>query len=376
MPILEELSKNEHPDVRKAVAQALGNQGEKALPILKKLSRDEISYIREAVAQALGNQGEKALPILKKLSKDKHYDVRKAVAQALGNQGEKALPILKKLSNDEDPDVRAAVAQALGNQGEKALPILKELSKDKNPDVRKAVARALGNQGEKALPILKKLSQDEDPYVQKAAIEALDKMEGKYKWLLATRKPLFATSYTEELAERISNIQEIVRKLKEEFGDDFVGLVILGSTSKGYFARSSDLDWGIIAGKKEVSERFKEMAAARSLNLCLEHFVNSNEEYQVQEGKAATVSFLFCGLFFGDYDRLLEIQEKLLRRINPKIWDEIRREILANETRLAKAQERFGLEDQESEKTKQAVALLRVPPPYQEALRIVQRRRH
>lgn len=77
---------------------------------------------------------------------------------------------------------------------------------------------------------------------------------------MATRKPLFATPETKDLIEKIRKLERISERLKKEFGDDFVGIIIFGSTAKGYRLEESDIDWGIIAKNEKVPERFREIA--------------------------------------------------------------------------------------------------------------------
>lgn len=365
----------------------------KALAIIEQMGGNKGGDIQEAMTQArvkiiIETKGKEDLSILEQMSKDKNRDVQEAAIQALGNLGEKALLILeqKQISKDEDEDIREAAAQAkvkiiIETKGKQALPALEQMSRDLGGGrhVQRAAAQArvkiiIETEGKKALPILKQMNKDKNWYIQEAAAQALKKAKGakEHKWLLATRKPLFATPHTKELAERILKIQEIVKNLKEKYKDDFVGLTIFGSTAKGYFTKrlfhQSDLDWGIIARKKEVSEEFKKMA--KSLYLCFEHYVGMNEKYQIQQNEG----MLFYGLFFGDYTKLLEIQKEFLENTSKEKWDEIRKDILENETHLYKAEERFGLTKEEMEKIIQTTALLRVPPSYEETLKIVGKR--
>ncbi|PKL72214.1 hypothetical protein CVV26_02610, partial [Candidatus Kuenenbacteria bacterium HGW-Kuenenbacteria-1] len=367
LPILKKMIEDEDYDVRISAAQALGNFGEKILPILKKMIEDEDSNVRRTVAQTLGNLGEKALPILKKMIEDEDLNVRKIVAQALGNFGEEALSILEKMVEDEDYDVRISVAQALGNLGEEALPILKKMIKDKHFDVRISVAQALSNLGEKALPILKKMIENEDPDVLKEATQAKSERTSEIEnraWQLSTKKPSFATIFDKGLSERILKIEKIVEKLKKEYKENFIGLVIFGSTSKGYYTPESDLDWGIIAKNKEVSTRFINLAS--SLSLCGEHYAGVDNKNQIKENKET----LYYGLFFGDSKKLLEIQKETFKTLDKKEWDAIRKNILENETNLEKAGDRFFLEEEKLDEIKQSAALLRVPPSYEEMLKI------
>ena len=315
---------------------------EKFLPILEAMSKDEDWYVRQSVAQAMGNSGEKSLPILEAMSKDKDWNVRRSAIQGrikiiIETKGEKSLPILEAMSKDRDWDVRRAVAQALGNLGEKSLPILEAMSKDKDWDVRQEVAQALGK-------------------IQPA--------RNKNKSLLSTRKPLFATLEIKSLMRKIQELQKIADKLKKEFGDKFIGLTIVGSTAKGYSTEESDIDWGIIAKDKIVSEKFRAMA--ESLNLCHEHYVGVDKNRRISENK----DFLFYGLFFGDFNELKKLQKAALEHMDEKQWNIIRKKIESNETNLSEAVKRFNILEEEMEKITIFSSLLRVPLSYKKTLEL------
>ena len=372
LPILEAMSKDEDWYVRQSVAQAMGNSGEKSLPILEAMSKDEDRNVRRSVAQALGNSGEKSLPILGAMSKDKDRDVRQSVAQAMGNSGEKSLPILEAMSKDKDWNVRRSAIQGrikiiIETKGEKSLPILEAMSKDRDWDVRRAVAQALGNLGEKSLPILEAMSKDKDWDVRQEVAQALGKIQparNKNKSLLSTRKPLFATLEIKSLMRKIQELQKIADKLKKEFGDKFIGLTIVGSTAKGYSTEESDIDWGIIAKDKIVSEKFRAMA--ESLNLCHEHYVGVDKNRRISENK----DFLFYGLFFGDFNELKKLQKDALERMDEKQWNIIRKNIESNETNLSKAVKKFNILKEEMEKITIFSSLLRVPLSYKKTLEL------
>ena len=255
---------------------------------------------------------------------------------------EKSLPILEAMSKDKDWNVRRSAIQGrikiiIETKGEKSLPILEAMSKDKDWDVRQEVAQALGK-------------------IQPA--------RNKNKSLLSTRKPLFATLEIKSLMRKIQELQKIADKLKKEFGDKFIGLTIVGSTAKGYSTEESDIDWGIIAKDKIVSEKFRAMA--ESLNLCHEHYVGVDKNRRISENK----DFLFYGLFFGDFNELKKLQKDALERMDEKQWNIIRKNIESNETNLSKAVKKFNILKEEMEKITIFSSLLRVPLSYKKTLEL------
>lgn len=232
---------------------------------------------------------------------------------------------------------------------------------------------------ERVLPLLERLAEDKDSSVREQAIIALDKIKDRSKsklWLLATKKPLFTTPYTKELAERILEIKKIVKEMKDKFGDRFIGIVIFGSTAKGYFTPTSDLDWCVIAKDKEVLEYFEKIAQELKLPLCQEHYIEVDETYKAKT--KTNIKILFYGLFLGDREMLHKVQKNTLESMDPKKypqeWDGIRKIIMGYELDLLKASRRFGIDEEKMERIKVFSALLRVPPTYNEALEIVRRR--
>jgi len=416
LTILAKLSRDFNEYIRESVVRVLGNMGKEAIPILERLSRDKNKFVRLEVARVLANFGKEAIPILESLSKDSSDSVRAAVAKALENFDEEAMPILEELSKDNDKDViilavqtkikilakiknekelfiildsltrdkslyvRLALAQALGNLGEKALPILEILSRDEHPLVREAVVQSLSNLGEEALRILENLTQDSDWKVRRSARLSISMIKGGgYKHLISTQKPLFATPETEALIERIKILEKIVERLKNKFGDRFIGLVVFGSTAKGYFTKESDFDGAIIATDKSVLEEFEKMGKAESINFDIVYYVEVNPENEIlkcviigEEGELLTdENVLFCGIFLGDRGKLKEIQKRAIQRMTPERWDNIREEIMMEETNLEKLGERFKIPEEEMERLRLATIILRVPPSYNETKKLL-----
>ncbi len=279
---------------------------------------------------------------------------------------DKLLPLAEKLIADVDPSVRWTGIDFLGNLGEKALPILEKLAHQ-----------------EKSLVVLENLSfaisqiKHRD-YFEEAEQrkKAKEKSSSAMSYLLASKKPLFATLFPKELAKKLAKIQEIEKELKQEFGSKFIGIVALGSLEKGYSEPESDLDYGIIAENSEARSAFRKLADKRGLKPCCESYVASIQSSEIRNNYyvGGEKDILFRGLFFGNRKKLIELQLKALQEINNEEWDLFRHTIMRQETRLRKAEERLKLPEKELEKVKQAAALLRVPSLREETLKIVQER--
>ncbi|MBN1455751.1 MAG: HEAT repeat domain-containing protein [Methanomicrobia archaeon] len=106
---------------------------------------------------------------------DEHWDVRRRAAFALGNLGESAVePLIRALTNDRW-DIRRKAAWALGNIGDpRAVAPLLQALKDDRADVREQTAWALGSLRDfKALePLIHALS-DPDSSVRRQAARSL-----------------------------------------------------------------------------------------------------------------------------------------------------------------------------------------------------------
>ena len=301
----------------------------------------------------------------------------------------KAIPFLKEfILESQDGEIKERAFKALSWMPG-SLSFLTELIeaekysrwRAKTTDNQNLAIKTIANIPE-GQSFLKNLTKSKDWWVKKEAEQALEEIsprkeaaqekqkempEKGYPWLLATRKPLFATPFTQELATRILELDKIEKKLREKNGDKLVGIVVYGSTAKGYLKSASDLDYTVISEDPQVVKQFKKLA--ESLDLCPvhDHWVGP------EEGKiSGYVNALFTGIFFGQRKKLLEYQKKYLTQIDEDGWHKIRRIIMIAESSILRAQRVLGLK--EREKIEEAIALLRTPPPRKKALEIINQR--
>ncbi|MFH1837921.1 MAG: nucleotidyltransferase domain-containing protein [Candidatus Kuenenbacteria bacterium] len=401
---LEELIQYGNYTDRKAIIDILGQLNikisENFLPILEKLIWDKDSGIKEAAIKVKitkTQDTEKTLLFLEELIQQGTYMTEKTIANILGqidkNISEKFLPILEKLIYNEEPIIRKRAIRAKikiiieTQDTEKTLLFLEELIQHGNYEAKEAMLNVLilnqldENISENFLLILEKLIYNKDLEIKGAAIQvlkALNRLKSSNKFysrLLAFKKPLFATIELEQLVEKIISLEKITKEMKEKFKDDFVGIVVFGSTTKGYSIKESDIDCGIIAKnnkKKEIFDYFKELSNKYNLKLCDisgycvwisdNDYIFSNQE------------ILFKGLFFGDQEKLLVLQETILKNIDKTRWDIIRKKIKKEETKRWKAAERYNLTLNQLEELEQIILLQRVPLSYEETLKLVQQR--
>ncbi|NEP50584.1 MAG: NACHT domain-containing protein, partial [Moorea sp. SIO3C2] len=127
-------------------------------------------------------QSDIAIPELSKCLDNNHEDVRRSAANALGKIGtEVAIDPLSKCLDNHNPDVRLIAADALGKIGtEPTIDLLSKCLDDYNPDVRRIAAHALGTIGtEPTIDPLSKCLDDHHSSVRRIAADALIKIRSE-----------------------------------------------------------------------------------------------------------------------------------------------------------------------------------------------------
>jgi HEAT repeat protein len=147
---LGELSSDDLPEVRAAVAEKLGVCGRDAVPLLLPLRDDQDPIVREAVATACGELGDPdALPWLEEVaSSDPDRAVREAAVASLGSIGDAAaIDTLLRLIADAPPQVRRrAIAAITVFDDPRIEPAITRAAFDRNPGVREAAEMVVGRQ--------------------------------------------------------------------------------------------------------------------------------------------------------------------------------------------------------------------------------------
>lgn len=153
-----------------------------------------------------------AVPLIVEHRTNSDPDVRYAVAFALGSFADEPMAIhaLLQLMEDDDPDVRDWATFGLGVQGSADTPEIRaallERLDDGNPDTREEAVAGLAKRGElKVLPdLIDLLQEDEVSYsVVEAACALLDMTEINEEWGADEYIEALSKRYAEEL-ERYS----------------------------------------------------------------------------------------------------------------------------------------------------------------------------
>lgn len=144
--LLEVLRSDKDPVARAKAVDALWNKADTSIvePLMLAL-KDEHWDVRRRAAWALGNVGKIAVEPLMLALKDEHWNVRRKAAWALGNIKDlRAIEPLINALQDERSDVREQAAWALGNIKDlRAIATLIHALTDKNAGVRREAARSL-----------------------------------------------------------------------------------------------------------------------------------------------------------------------------------------------------------------------------------------
>lgn len=242
-----------------------------------------------------------------------------------------------------------------------------------------------------------------DKIEKKNELAKHDKKIESFSKLLSARKPLFATSHIPELAKKISAIEKASDVLQKKDKDRFIGVVVFGGIHKGYAGPKSDIDFmlcgqekrdrklqkefknltkkdiklcstfGEYLGTKKFQNGFKKLSKDLKLRPIFDEmgYLGGGRDIQSIEN----VKNLFHGIFFGNHQKLLELQKQTLKKINEDEWNIIRELIKDEETELGKAARYFDIKDKNLLKQiKTNVAIVRTPPPLEEAREIINRR--
>lgn len=184
-PLFEEILKDtdEHPDIRSAVALALGKiSGERPFNILKSHCRDNDTTVRNYVIQALGmTHQEAAAPLLINALQDQNNTVFASASHALGELGHKAMPYLVELLSNGADDARCVAAWQLGELGavDSVHALVEAIRREKSVSVIALCIWALGEIGmgsDEVLEILAKAKKEPEPDVRLRAETALLKI--------------------------------------------------------------------------------------------------------------------------------------------------------------------------------------------------------
>jgi HEAT repeat protein len=178
--------------------------------IIVSVLEDELDLqVIDSCLVALGHLGNPAaIPLILDHRNNTDPDVRFAVAFALGSFADDpaAIRALLKLMDDSDPDVRDWATFGLGVQGNADTPEIREALverlDDGNPDTREEAVAGLGKRKDlRVLPDLIELLQEEEVSygVVEAACHLLDLKEIKEDWSADEYIQALTTRYADEL---------------------------------------------------------------------------------------------------------------------------------------------------------------------------------
>lgn len=347
-----------HPEqhVHKAAIEVLAKIGLPSLETLKTIAESDKpspesnsilnNSIRKEAINALASLGESALSSIEVLAKDCKEDiVRGEAVRALGKVGLASLETLKVLAKDPDWIIRSSVAEALFliNQPVKpVLEILNGLQRDSYQGVREKAQMTLG-------------AFSEQQTVAKFFLSELEKNHF-VRSLIVRQEPVLANPFfkdiynpQEEEKSPILKLSDIISDLRQKY-PFLIGLSVLGSFFKGYWIKSSDVDWGLIydstvpleQGKvpQQMVDEFREKAKKAGFRLCVDHSLDLSE---IKKQDPLNLEIAFNGLFLGDRVKLRGAQRKIMENVTFEIWKKIQRVWVATLDNYSKMFLRFQL---------------------------------
>lgn len=168
VPVLIKLLSNRAPELRGAVAEALGGiGGPEAIQALRAARQDPDPYVRLKIAVELARAGdEEALTTINTALRSQVGDIRVIAAETFRDQPtEASITALRSALSDPNPLTRARAAALLGNTDE-ATGTLTELMNSENPTVRDEAARAVENRARVNLALIRSMLRSSDPWVR------------------------------------------------------------------------------------------------------------------------------------------------------------------------------------------------------------------
>ncbi|MDJ0792304.1 MAG: HEAT repeat domain-containing protein [Acidimicrobiia bacterium] len=144
------LAADSDDSVRAAAVEALGSADSQALPVLLGTTDDPAPQVREAVATAMGEVGDARSCdwLISTANSDPDRGVREAAVAALGSIGDqRALePLLMLVSEGPPPVRRRAIAAITVFDDPRIEPAIRRAALDRNPGVREAAEIVVGRQ--------------------------------------------------------------------------------------------------------------------------------------------------------------------------------------------------------------------------------------
>jgi len=392
----------------------------KSIEELEKAVEQTEGTIRDAEVKALtlryADLGPKGIPKLKKLiNKTKPLgiaDVRlpdpvitvpaeRALVRLYSRMGDRGLAELAKLFKAPYSGLQATARKEIMQRGTEVLELLEGtfpenfFSKKKYGNFAFApgflelvqkVSELQLDTGANGRRKLEKLATHPNKDVREIAQHALGRKKARRR-LLASRKSFASSAFLKTLLGKTRRLRKISETLEREFGEKFVGIVVVGSFVKGSFGPLSDLDYAVISYSPRAGEKFLELAGEHfgHQDMILptkpetgwEHEVDS--EHNVVDPKKANHpvrrSVFFSGIFFGNRERLSEAQRIVFQNTSKKKWEEMRTVLRNRELDLKKAFERLGTTSKSEQANALKAAALRIPPTYNEMKAIIPKRK-
>jgi len=308
-----------------------------------------------------------ALLIIDKNASSPEVSLRRMASHAASQAGALGLPIINKLTSDPEFGVAINAAFSLSRIGEAAIPTILEILKDSGrTPVHYALLNGLSFLGDRGKQLIEAIRAGKITLCDEAKVsfETWDSQkeefrsamsEGDINKLITRQEPVLSADATieQEREEILVYADNILEEFKSKYSE-IVGLCVLGSLSKGYWASGSDLDWGLVfyqengvAVDQEKTEQIVKELRTRFANdqkVTLCQLDSSIDLSSLAPGQIkANTEIVFNGLFIGDREKLKHLRKLVLDHSTEEDWDMIRDEWDRN-LNYNKAIDRFAID--------------------------------
>lgn len=181
-------------------------------------------------------------------------------------------------------------------------------------------------------------------------------------------------------------LEHVSRLLERKFGQKYIGLVIVGSLSKGYSTKKSDVDYFVIATDPRILRDFERYALQQKLKLCWHpstprpaRFISPQSLKQLSTLTDRITfdraSAFFHGTFLGDAQRFRTLQQQLFNQMNEGKWNELREFIQRHEMSLDKGFIREGIQNFRDQTRLKVKSIGNIPPNFTTMTRLFDKKK-
>jgi predicted nucleotidyltransferase len=133
----------------------------------------------------------------------------------------------------------------------------------------------------------------------------------------------------------VKALEESAKKLKEELGDNFIGLVLVGSYDKGFAGKRSDVDLRMLVKRESGTEKAEATVTAIVNNAGIKEVefatasleeaiikIKKSETGPYEDDAAIEVLCFFAGRVFGNSEKIYNARKEIVQELANGLWGE------------------------------------------------------